>query len=205
MRSSTFASVLNNLIDRNKESKTAQRDDSASQAFIKQAIEEHGAVEEVYIDGQTFNQLLRDRNIEPSDLFERAPSLQDQLGTAETFNGTVQIPVNEFVSAMSVVERPTDFVENVRSDPNMPTYREAQENLAKTTEQMQQEANIFMEEQARFENAEDAKELVATEVQKQLASVGTFTAKYNRAAGELTSAFYSTLGDKLGISAKEAF
>ncbi|EPR3391316.1 GNAT family N-acetyltransferase [Acinetobacter baumannii] len=205
VRSSTFASVLNNLIDRNKESKTAQRDDSASQAFIKQAIEEHGAVEEVYIDGQTFNQLLRDRNIEPSDLFERAPSLQDQLGTAETFNGTVQIPVNEFVSAMSVVERPTDFVENVRSDPNMPTYREAQENLAKTTEQMQQEANVFMEEQAHFENAEDAKELVATEVQKQLASVGTFTAKYNRAAGELTSAFYSTLGDKLGISAKEAF
>lgn len=205
VRSSTFASVLNNLIDRNKESKTAQRDDSASQAFIKQAIEEHGAVEEVYIDGQTFNQLLRDRNIEPSDLFERAPSLQDQLGTAETFNGTVQIPVNEFVSVMSVVERPTEFVENVRSDPNMPTYREAQENLAKTTEQMQQEANLFMEEQARFENAEDAKELVATEVQKQLASVGTFTAKYNRAAGELTSAFYSTLGDKLGISAKDAF
>jgi hypothetical protein len=205
VRSSTFASVLNNLIDRNKESKTAQRDDSASQAFIKQAVEEHGAVDEVYIDGQTFNQLLRDRNIEPTDLFERAPSLQDQLGTAETFNGTVQIPVNEFVSAMSVVERPSDFVENVRSDPNMPTYREAQENLAKTTEQMQQEADVFMSEQARFENAEDAKELVATEVQKQLANVGTFTAKYNRAAGELTSAFYSTLGDKLGISAKEAF
>ncbi|QGA43610.1 GNAT family N-acetyltransferase [Acinetobacter nosocomialis] len=205
LRSSTFASVLNNLIDRNKESKTAQRDDSASQAFIKQAIEEHGAVEEVYIDGQTFNQLLRDRNIEPSDLFERAPSLQDQLGTAETFNGTVQIPVDEFVSAMSVIEHPTDFVENVRSDPNMPTYREAQENLAKTTEQMQQEANTYMAEQARFENAESAKELVTTEVQNQLAKVGTFTTKYNRAAGELTSAFYSTLGDKLGISAKEAF
>ncbi|EPX3238727.1 GNAT family N-acetyltransferase [Acinetobacter baumannii] len=205
VRSSTFAAVLNNLIDRNKESKTAQRDDSASQAFIKQAVEEHGAVEEVYIDGQTFNQLLRDRNIEPTDLFERAPSLQDQLGTAETFNGTVQIPVNEFVSAMSVVERPTDFVENVRSSPDMPTYREAQENLAKTTEQMQQEAHTYMAEQARFESAEDAKELVATEVQNQLAKVGTFTAKYNRAAGELTSAFYSTLGDKLGISAKEAF
>ncbi|MGQ1157780.1 GNAT family N-acetyltransferase [Acinetobacter baumannii] len=205
VRSSTFASVLNNLIDRNKESKTAQRDDSASQAFIKQAVEEHGAVEEVYIDGQTFNQLLRDRNIEPTDLFERAPSLQDQLGTAETFNGTVQIPVNEFVSAMSVVERPTDFVENVRSSPDMPTYREAQENLAKTTEQMQQEADTYMAEQARFESAEDAKELVATEVQNQLAKVGTFTAKYNRAAGELTSAFYSTLGDKIGISAKEAF
>ncbi|MBE2173084.1 GNAT family N-acetyltransferase [Acinetobacter oleivorans] len=205
VRSSTFAAVLNNLIDRNKESKTAQRDDSASQAFIKQAVEEHGAVEEVYIDGQTFNQLLRDRNIEPTDLFERAPSLQDQLGTAETFNGTVQIPVNEFVSVMSVVERPTDFVENVRSSPDMPTYREAQENLAKTTEQMQQEADTYMAEQARFESAEDAKELVATEVQNQLAKVGTFTAKYNRAAGELTSAFYSTLGDKLGISAKEAF
>ncbi|MTG92782.1 GNAT family N-acetyltransferase [Acinetobacter baumannii] len=205
VRSSTFAAVLNNLIDRNKESKTAQRDDSASQAFIKQAVEEHGAVEEVYIDGQTFNQLLRERNIEPTDLFERAPSLQDQLGTAETFNGTVQIPVNEFVSAMSVVERPTDFVENVRSSPDMPTYREAQENLAKTTEQMQQEADTYMVEQARFESAEDAKELVATEVQNQLAKVGTFTAKYNRAAGELTSAFYSTLGDKLGISAKEAF
>ncbi|EPV7096748.1 GNAT family N-acetyltransferase [Acinetobacter baumannii] len=205
VRSSTFAAVLNNLIDRNKVSKTAQRDDSASQAFIKQAVEEHGAVEEVYIDGQTFNQLLRDRNIEPTDLFERAPSLQDQLGTAETFNGTVQIPVNEFVSAMSVIERPTDFVENVRSSPDMPTYREAQENLAKTTEQMQQEADTYMAEQARFESAEDAKELVATEVQNQLAKVGTFTAKYNRAAGELTSAFYSTLGDKLGISAKEAF
>ncbi|HAV5332036.1 TPA: GNAT family N-acetyltransferase [Acinetobacter baumannii] len=205
VRSSTFAAVLNNLIDRNKESKTAQRDDSASQAFIKQAVEEHGAVEEVYIDGQTFNQLLRDRNIEPTDLFERAPSLQDQLGTAEIFNGTVQIPVNEFVSAMSVIERPTDFVENVRSSPDMPTYREAQENLAKTTEQMQQEADTYMAEQARFESAEDAKELVATEVQNQLAKVGTFTAKYNRAAGELTSAFYSTLGDKLGISAKDAF
>lgn len=205
VRSTTFAAVLNNLIDNNKESKTAQRDEAASQAFIKQAIEEHGAVEEVYIDGQTFNQLLRDRNIEPSDLFERAPSLQDQLGTAETFNGTVQIPVDEFVSAMSVIERPTDFVENVRSDPNMPTYREAQENLVKTTEQMQQEANTYMAEQARFENVESAKELVATEVQNQLAKVGTFTTKYNRAAGELTSAFYSTLGDKLGISAKEAF
>ncbi|MDQ9997467.1 GNAT family N-acetyltransferase [Acinetobacter baumannii] len=205
VRSTTFAAVLNNLIDNNKESKTAQRDEAASQAFIKQAIEEHGAVNEVYIDGQTFNQLLRDRNIEPTDLFERAPSLQDQLGTAETFNGTVQIPVDEFVSAMSVIEHPTDFVENVRSDPNMPTYREAQENLAKTAEQMQQDANTYMAEQARFENAESAKELVATEVQNQLAKVGTFTTKYNRAAGELTSAFYSTLGDKLGISAKEAF
>lgn len=205
VRSTTFAAVLNNLINSNKESKTAQRDEAASQAFIKQAIEEHGAVNEVYIDGQTFNQLLRDRNIEPTDLFERAPSLQDQLGTAETFNGTVQIPVDEFVSAMSVVEHPTDFVENVRSDPNMPTYREAQENLAKTTEHMRQESEAFMAEQVRFENAESAKELVATEVQKQLANVGTFTAKYNRAAGELTSAFYATLGDKLGISAKEAF
>ncbi len=38
---------------------------------------------------------------------------------------------------------------------------------------MQQEADTYMVEQARFESAEDAKELVATEVQNQLAKVGT--------------------------------
>lgn len=205
VKSSTFAAILNTLVDRNKESKTAQRDESASQAFLKQAIEEHGAINEVYLDGQTFNQLLREREITPEDLFARAPSLQDQLGNAQEFNGSVQIPIDEFVSAMSVLDDSSAFVENVRSSPDMPTFREAQENLAKTTEQMRQEADVFLNEQNKFEIAEDAKEAVATEIQNQLRSVGTFNAKYNRAAGELTSAFYSTLGDKLGISAKEAF
>lgn len=205
VKSSTFAAILNTLVDRNKESKTAQRDESASQAFLKQAIEEHGAINEVYIDGQTFNQLLREREITTEDLFARAPSLQDQLGNAQEFNGSIQIPIDEFVSAMSVLDDSSTFVENVRSSPDMPTFREAQENLAKTTEQMRQEADVFLNEQNKFEIAEDAKEAVATEIQNQLRSVGTFNAKYNRAAGELTSAFYSTLGDKLGISAKEAF
>lgn len=205
VKSTTFASILSNLIDRNKETKTMQRDESASQDFLRQAVEEHGAVNEVYIDGQTFNQLLRDRDIDPEDLFNRAPSLQDQLGDAQEFNGTVQIPVDEFVSAMSTLDDATPFVENVRSSPDMPTVREAQENLTKTTEQMRQEANTYLGVQAKFETSEDASEAVATEVQNQLSKLGAFNAKYNRAAGELTSAFYSTLGDKLGISAKEAF
>lgn len=205
IKSTTFASVLSNLITQNKETKTAQRDEETSQAFIRQAVEEHGAIGEVYIDGQTFNQLLRDRDIDPEDLFARAPSLQNQLGDAQEFNSTVQIPIDEFVSAMSTLDDPTGFVENIRSNPDMPTYLEAQDIFNKTTNQMRTEADVFLSEQAAFEVAEDAREQVATEVQGQLASVGSFNAKYNRAAGELTSAFYSTLGTKLGITAKEAF
>lgn len=205
IKSTTFASVLSNLITQNKETKTAQRDEETSQAFIRQAVEEHGAIGEVYIDGQTFNQLLRDRDIDPEDLFARAPSLQNQLGDAQEFNSTVQIPIEEFVSAMSTLDDPTGFVENIRSNPDMPTYLEAQDIFNKTTDQMRTEADMFLSEQAAFEVAEDAREQVATEVQGQLASVGSFNAKYNRAAGELTSAFYSTLGTKLGITAKEAF
>lgn len=205
IKSTTFASVLSNLITQNKETKTAQRDEDTSQAFIRQAVEEHGAIGEVYIDGQTFNQLLRDRDIDPEDLFSRAPSLQNQLGDAQEFNSTVQIPIDEFVSAMSTLDDPTSFVENIRSNPDMPTYLEAQDIFNKTTDQMRTEADVFLSEQAAFEIAEDAREQVATEVQGQLTSVGSFNAKYNRAAGELTSAFYSTLGTKLGITAKEAF
>lgn len=205
IKSTTFASVLSNLITQNKETKTAQRDEETSQAFIRQAVEEHGAIGEVYIDGQTFNQLLRDRDIDPEDLFARAPSLQNQLGDAQEFNSTVQIPIDEFVSAMSTLDDPTGFVENIRSNPDMPTYLEAQDIFNKTTDQMRTEADVFLSEQAAFEVAEDAREQVATEVQGQLASLGSFNAKYNRAAGELTSAFYSTLGTKLGITAKEAF
>ncbi|ENX58303.1 MULTISPECIES: hypothetical protein [Acinetobacter] len=205
VRSSTLAAILNTLVNRNRESKTNQRDESASQDFLRQAIEEHGAIDEVFIDGQTFNQLLRDRDIAPEDLFSRAPSLQDQLGNAQEFDGTVQIPIDEFVSSMSALDDATDFVENVRSRPDMPTLKEAQENLAKTTEQMRQEAETYLDEQAKFEVAEDSREIVATEIQNQLGKTATFNAKYNRAAGELASAFYSTLGDKLGISAKEAF
>ncbi|ENU23498.1 hypothetical protein F993_01651 [Acinetobacter proteolyticus] len=205
VRSSALAAILNTLVNRNRESKTNQRDESASQDFLRQAIAEHGAIDEVYIDGQTFNQLLRDRDIAPEDLFSRAPSLQDQLGNAQEFDGTVQIPIDEFVSSMSALDDATDFVENVRSRPDMPTLKEAQENLAKTTEQMRQESETYLAEQVKFEVAEDSREIVATEIQNQLGKTGTFNAKYNRAAGELASAFYSTLGDKLGITAKEAF
>ncbi|MEB4800693.1 GNAT family N-acetyltransferase [Acinetobacter soli] len=205
VRSITFASILSNLIDRNKETRTIQRDETASQEFLRQAVNEHGAINEVYIDGQTFNQLLRDRDIDPEDLFSRAPSLQDQFGDAQEFSGTVQIPVDEFVSAMSALDDATPFVENVRSSPDMPTVREAQENLAKTTEQMRQEADAYLDEQAKFETAESAREEVAADIQKQLGKTGAFNVKYNRAAGELSSAFYSTLGDKLGITAKEAY
>ncbi|MBO3640293.1 GNAT family N-acetyltransferase [Acinetobacter soli] len=205
VRSITFASILSNLIDRNKETRTMQRDETASQEFLRQAVNEHGAINEVYIDGQTFNQLLRDRDIDPEDLFSRVPSLQDQFGDAQEFSGTVQIPVDEFVSAMSALDDATPFVENVRSSPDMPTVREAQENLAKTTEQMRQEADAYLDEQAKFEAAESAREEVAADIQKQLGKTGAFNAKYNRAAGELSSAFYSTLGDKLGITAKEAY
>ncbi len=205
VRSITFASILSNLIDRNKETRTMQRDETASQEFLRQAVNEHGAINDVYIDGQTFNQLLRDRDIDPEDLFSRAPSLQDHFGDAQEFSGTVQIPVDEFVSAMSTLDDATPFVENVRSSPDMPTVREAQENLAKTTEQMRQEADDYLDEQAKFETAESAREEVAADIQKQLGKTGAFNAKYNRAAGELSSAFYSTLGDKLGITAKEAY
>ncbi|MCH7333487.1 GNAT family N-acetyltransferase [Acinetobacter modestus] len=204
-RSSTLAAILNTLVNRNRESKTNQRDEAASQEFLRQAIQDHGAVEEVYIDGQTFNQLLRDRGIPPEDLFSRAPSLQNQLGNAHEFNGSIQIPLDEFVSSMSSLDDASAFVENVRSSPDSLTFKEAQENLAKTTEQMRHESDVFLSEQAKFESSDDAKEAVATEIQNQLGKVGTSNAKYNRAAGELTSAFYSSLGDKIGLTAKEAF
>ncbi|MFU8927750.1 GNAT family N-acetyltransferase [Acinetobacter puyangensis] len=204
-RSVTFASLLSTLVDRFKSSKTTERDSDTSRAFVQQAVAEHGAVSEVYIDGETFNQLLRDNDIDPEDLFARAPSLQDQLGDAEEFSGSLQIPLDEFVASMSALDDPLPFIENTRANPDLPTLRESQENLNKTREQMQQEADTFLEEQAKFENAEAASDSVNDTIFNQLVETKQFNNKYNRSAAELATAFYSTLGEKLGIDAKTAF
>lgn len=205
VKSNLFAAILKNLVAQTKESETYKRDEFAAQTFLRTALEQHGAISEVYVDGQTFNQTMRDSGVDPEDIFSKAPSIQEQLGNAAEFDGSIRIPVDEFVLAMAQLDDATPFIEQTRAAPDMPTLKEVQENLAKTTEQMRAEAEVFAAEQSKFENADDAKQFVADNVEQQLKTTAKFGAKYNKAVGELASAFYSTLGEKLGMNAQQAF
>lgn len=200
-----FGGLVGNLVENIKGSKTLERDPSAVSDFIKGAVAEHGATDEVFIDGQTFNQLLQERGIDAADLFERAPSLSEQLGDAQAFQGSVRMPIDEFAMALSEFDDPLPFIDHVRASPDAMTIAEAETLQNKTTAEMRQEADAFMAEQAKFESAEEARDVVRKTILDQLSSLKQFNKDYNQPASELATAFYTTLGEKLGMSAKQAF
>lgn len=211
VRASYFAGVMNNLIDRVKESKTAGRSPDTLRDYINQVREDTGAIDSVYIDVESFNQTLADHNIPLEDLFEMNPGLRDQWEKVEDISGTIRIPLDELLDmAYKIDNEPLlrQIVGSMRSDPLAPNAYEAGASLARSEKDIQVDIERIKQnyEQIRAgQNEVDSVEQLIKNDLKALDYGFEPNTGFNDQAGTLVGAMYESLAAKTGIPVKQLY
>lgn len=206
-----FAGVMNNLIDRVKESKTAGRSPDTLREYINQVREDSGSIDSVYIDVDAFNQTLSDNNIPLEDLFEMSPDLRNQWEKVEDINGTIRIPLDELLSmAYRIDNEPLlrQMVGIMRSEPLAPNAFEAGESLSRTTQEIKADVKAITEQYDQIRAGQNEVDSVEQLIKNDLKALDYgFEAKtgFNEQAGTLVGAMYESLAAKTGVSVKDLY
>ena len=206
-----FAGVMNNLIDRVKESKTAGRSDDTLREYINQVREDSGSIDSVYVDVDTFNQTLADHNIPLEDLFEMNPDLRDQWERVEDINGTIRIPLDELLSmAYKIDNEPLlrQLVGAMRSEPTAPNAYEAGASLSRSSEEIKSDVARITENYENIRQGQKEIDSVEQLIKNDLKALDYgFEAKtgFNDQASTLVGAMYESLAAKTGKTVKQLY
>lgn len=176
-----------------------QRNPEEFRALMQRMAENtEGAPQEVYLDAEVLNQL-------PQDVLQALPEgVLAQLEAAIVANDVVAIPVADVLTIAPGTALEQALVENARiGDPMAMTQAEAkvageqaQQYLAQEAERVIAQANDAQALQASSDNVKQG-------LLDQLNTVGRFSPAVNESYATWTTAFYTTMAGRLGISPEE--
>lgn len=189
-------------------SKLRTRDPKTFEAFIAEATKE-GPVEHVYVDPRVITEVLAQGDAtslaDNAALMQSMPSLLPQMDQALSMGGDVRIPVSEFAAYLAGSNLAQGLMPHLKTDPAGMSLAESETFLQAHGEELQAEvAEIVARDQV-----EDAMSVSAGKVQAQvldqLAAANRFTPDVNEAYATLTTAFYATQAQRLGITPEAMF
>lgn len=167
---------------------------------FKAFVESTGATD-LYLDANVFMQA----GIDPAVLEQLAPSLTDQIKTAQESGGDIVIPVSEYATRLVGTELDSLLMPHLRTSEDAISSAEAQHFFQAQAEEFQQAAAGITEEMAVDEVWNTAAKAVEEKIFSQLRQAGRFTGEVNDAYAKTMRAFYETNAVALGITPKEMF
>lgn len=158
----------------------------------------NGAPSEVYIDAGVLNQLA------PELLAQMPASVQEQLAAQVTEDTLISVPVGDVLTVAPGTPLEQFFIENARvAGPNSMSLAEAKDASAKAQEFLQQEAKRVIDQAQDQRAMQESSDRVKQGVLDQLNAAGRFRAQVNEAYATWTTAFYTTMAGRLGITPEQ--
>lgn len=188
------------------ESKLRRRDAEAFASHVQQSVEAGGRVpSSVFIDGATLAQAFAQSGENVDALKASMPSLA-QLDTALATQGQVEIPVGEFTAHMTGKTYTGALMQQMRIDPDAPTFAEATAYMqSEDAPRLNEEINRLAGERlGELPQALEESGIRAT-IAAQLNQVGRFSPEVNGSNAELHAAFFSTMAERLGTTPGQLF
>lgn len=188
------ASALQKLATLSQVSETAKRDVETFEGFLQTAFQGFPA-ENVYIDANVLMQFGL-----AQQLAERSPTVAQQLPEAAA--GTmVKIPVSEVMGRFNQDLVP--LLAELRPTPEGLTQREAEAFMAEQGPELEAEIERILTREAKDTAIAEQKTAIAEEVAKAIVSTGRARPEVAKQYGQLVAAFYATMAERSGMSAKD--
>lgn len=185
--------ALQKLAALSEASETAKRDVETFEGFL-QATFQSSPVENVYIDA---NVLMQSGLAQ--QLAERSPTVAQQLPEAAT--GTiVKIPVSEVMGRFN--QELVPLLAELRPTPEGLTQREAEAFMAERGPELEAEIERILTREAKDTAIAEQKAAIADEVAKAIVDTGRARPEVAKQYGQLVAAFYATMAERSGMSAK---
>lgn len=176
-----------------------QRNPEEFRALMQRMAENtEGAPQEVYLDAEVLNQL-------PQDVLQALPeNVLGQLAEALAANGTVAIPVADVLTIAPGTPLEQAVVENARvGDPMAMTQAEAAQAGEQAQQYLAQEAERVIAQAQDAAVMQASSDRVRQNLLDQLNTAGRFNPSVNDAYATWTTAFYTTMAGRMGVTPEE--
>lgn len=181
------------------QSKLRERNPDQFRTLMQQMAENtEGAPQEVYVDAAVLNQL-------PQDVLQALPeNVLNQMAEALAANDVVSIPVADVLTVAPGTALEQAIVENARiGDPMAMTQAEAKVAGEQAQQYLAQEAERVIAQAQDAQAMQESSDRVKQGLVEQLNTAGRFSPAVNEAYATWTTAFYTTMAGRLGITPEE--
>jgi hypothetical protein len=198
------AATLSDLATSAANSKLRTRDPQAFKDFVAQA-NENGPVQNVYVDGATLANALQQSGVKISDVEATMPRVAEQLPTALSTGGDVQIPVEDFATHIAGGPMQDAIMPHLKTDPDGMTQLQAQEFYQSHVDTFKQAAEGVVADKANEDAIAASAQKVHDNVLDQLTQANRFRPDVNKVYAALVRDSYTAAGARAGLSPESMF
>jgi hypothetical protein len=158
------------------------------------------APETVFIDARALDEAFAQAGLNDAQVAELLPSVAPQIAQALAADTVVSIPLGELVANTAGSPLADTLLQQVRITPESLTPLEAQEAQEQAQEYLMREADSVIAQAQDAAAIRDEQTQVQQEVMAQLQSAGRFRPEVMQSYAMLTSAFYTTMAGRMGMT-----
>lgn len=178
--------VIADIVQKANESNYRNLDKANFETYLQEVAEEHGAVENIYIDAKTARTALASMT---DDAAKQV--IESQIEEAEALNSDIVIPVGEFASTIATSPNYAYIKDSVRLTPD------AELATINAFERIQ-EANKSIEKK-------DELSKIRKEVAAQLVATGKMSREHAKFSSEIIPQFLGANPERMGLTVAEAY
>lgn len=182
-------------------SKLRERDPAAFKQFVDSVAED--GVSNVYVDAAKLTEVFNQAGIKVEDVQRLMPEVAAQINEAVQTKGDVRISLADYATHLAGTPADEALLPNLKTAPDGMTYAQSQEFQQSQTETLKAAIEQVTQEKAVSEAVLADRKQVYDKVLEQLNAAGRFTPDVNKQYAALQTAAYTSLADRLGISAGE--
>jgi hypothetical protein len=198
------AATLSDLATSAANSKLRTRDPQAFKDFVAQA-NENGPVQNVYVDGATLANALQQSGVKISDVEATMPRVAEQLPTALSTGGDVQIPIEDFATHIAGGPMQDAIMPHLKTDPDGMTQLQAQEFYQSHVDTFKQAAEGVVADKQNEDAIAASAQKVHDNVLDQLTQANRFRPDVNKVYAALVRDSYTAAGARAGLSPESMF
>src|SRR3569623_406987 len=185
-------------------SKLRERDPEAFKQFV-QSVTDDGQLNEVYIDGKTFGDVLNQSGVTPDQLAKTLPDVAEQLREALATGGDVRIPVSDYATHIAGGPVDVGILPHLKTTPDGMTYQQGQEFYQGQKKAMEEQAAKIVEQKAQDDAYQADVKTLEDNLFGQMQATGRFTDDVSRASIVPLKSYYVTRAEQLGMKPSELY
>lgn len=200
-RSSSF---FESLSQNAAESKVRERNPDAYEQFIANQAQGTGA-ETVYIDGKQMGALVSKSRVDPAELEQAIPGINQQIADAASTGGDVQIPISQYAARLAGTPLGDAMKLHIRLDPDAMSATEAIEFYKKQQELFKQTQSEAAQQMASNEAFAQSAKVVENDIFEQIKATKTMPDDKARTNAQFVRDFVVTQAAREGMSPEDFY
>lgn len=182
-------------------SKLRQRDPESFRQFVKDTAA-NGPVQEVFVDGKTFEDALAQSGVPFEQFAERAPHIASQVDEAVASGGDVRIPIED-LAVMAGTPLAEALTPHVRTSADAFSQSEAEAVAIGQSDTLKGEVERTLGEAQEVSAFQQSADKVRAGILEQLTATNRFTPAVNDQYATLLGNFYATTAARLKVTPEE--